>query len=174
VIRVVRGRLEEAAAEAVARPVGTDGEAIDAPGRRIELAAGEAMSVRLQRMGEMPLGGAFLTPGGELAARFVLHLVVRSPEEPVTRHTVQRALVNALARAHDWDLASLAVPPLGLGAGNLESEAAAELMVAVLQDHLDQGRSPSELLVVVESDYDQAVFTQALERGVTPDLGEGR
>ena len=161
-IRVVRGNIEEFEGDAVARPVGSDGEAVSAVARRLEVVGGDEMTARLQRMGEMPVGGAFLTPGGELPARFVLHLVVRSPEEPTSWHTIQRALLNALGRAHDWDLASLAIPPLGLGAGNLDSEEAASLLVAVLQDHLEQGRTPSELVIVVETEYEEQVFRLAL------------
>jgi O-acetyl-ADP-ribose deacetylase (regulator of RNase III) len=168
VIRVVQAKLEEVEADAVARPVGSDGEAVSAAGRRLGLAAGDAVEERLQRLGEMPTGGAFLTPAGTLPARFLVHLVVRSAMEPATHQTIRKALANGLARARDWELASLAIPPLGLGAGNLESEAAAELVVSVLREHLLEKRPPRDLLIVVESEYEELVFGQALERGGAP------
>lgn len=163
-IRVLRGNLEELSVDGVVRPVGSDGESVSAVGRRLEAAAGEDMAARLQRMGDVPVGGAILTPGGDLPARFVLHVVVRSPEEPITRHTVQRALLNALGRARDWDLGSLALPPMGLGAGNLESESAAEMIVRLLGEHADTGDAPGDIVIVVESEYEEEVFTQALAR----------
>lgn len=162
---MVRGKLEEAAVEAVARPVGSDGEAVSAVGRRLEVAGGEEIARRLQRMGELPVGGAVLTPAGDLPARFVVHMVVRSPEEQVTHLTVRRALLNTLGRAHDWDVASLALPPLGLGAGNLDAEAAADLVVGLVRDHQEGGRSPGEVVIVVESEFEEGLFRRAVRTG---------
>jgi serine/threonine-protein kinase len=149
--------------DGVMRPVGTDGEAVDAVGRRLERRAGDEMAERLRRLGDMPLGGAFLTPGGGLPARFVLHLVVRSPEQPIASAAVRRALVNALGRADDWDLASLALPPLGLGAGTLEPEAAAALVVDVLRDYRATAVAPPRLTLVVGSAFEEELFARLLD-----------
>lgn len=162
-IRVVVGDLAGTeGVEAVVRPVRSDGEAVSAAGRRVELAAGPGVAQRLQALGELPVGGAVITPGGGLPASFLIHAVVQSAEEAVSRLGVQRALVNAVRRAQDWGVTSLAVPPIGTGAGNLDVEEAAEILVEVLQDHLRDGADPRELTIVVEGAYEEDVYARAL------------
>jgi O-acetyl-ADP-ribose deacetylase (regulator of RNase III) len=161
-IRVRQGELGRASADAVVRPVRSDGEAVTAVGRRLELAAGPALVARLRTLGDLPVGGAVITPGGALPVPFVIHAVVQSTDEPVSALGVQRALVNALRRARDLGLSSVAFPPMGMGAGNLAAEDAARLLVEVLRDHLQGGEDPLVLEVLVESGYEEELFTREL------------
>jgi O-acetyl-ADP-ribose deacetylase len=168
-IRVRVGDLGEAKTNAVVRAVRSDGEAITAVGRRLEVLAGPSVTQRLQALGDLPVGGAVITPGGDLPADFIIHAVLQSAEEPVTAHTVQRALVNALRRAHDFGLASVALPPLGTGAGNLDAEDAAQLIVDVIRDHLQTPVDPRAFEIVVESTYEQELYQRAVS---SDDLAE--
>ena len=168
-IQVRIGDLAEAKVAAVVRAVRSDGEAITAVGRRLELVAGPAVTQRMQALGDLPVGGAVITPGGELPADFIVHAVLQSAEEPVTAHTVQRALVNALRRAHDFGLTSVALPPLGTGAGNLDAEDAAQLIVDVIRDHLGSPGEPRSFEIVVESSYEQELYERAVS---SDDLAE--
>jgi O-acetyl-ADP-ribose deacetylase (regulator of RNase III) len=155
---VVRGELGESRASAVVRPVRSDGEAITAVGRRLELLAGAAVAERLQALGDLPVGGAVITPAGALAAEFIVHAVLQSAEEPVSALSVQRALVNVVRRARDLGLASVAFPPVGTGAGNLDAEVAARILVEVLRDHLREGADPRSFEIRVESPYEEELF----------------
>ena len=157
-IRVRVGDLAVALVDAVVRPMRSDGEAVTAVGRRLEVQAGASLSDRLQGMGDLPVGGAVITPGGALPAPFIIHVVVQSSEEPVTSHGVQRALLNGLRRARDLGLGSVAFPPVGVGAGNLEVEEAAHLLVEVLRDHLRDGEQPLDFEILVESSYEAELF----------------
>jgi O-acetyl-ADP-ribose deacetylase (regulator of RNase III) len=162
VIRVRTGDLGDVKAAAVVRAVRSDGEAITAVGRRLGVLAGPAVAKRLGGLGDLPVGGAVITPGGDLPADFIIHAVLQSAEEPVTGHTLQRALVNALRRAHDFGLASVALPPLGTGAGNLDAEDAAQLIVDVLRDHLQNPGDPRSFEIVVESAYEEELYARAV------------
>ena len=166
-ISVRLGRLEEIPAEALICPVRSDFSAVTSAGRRIEVGAGAKVQERLRGMGELPVGGAVVTPGGDLAARFIIHAVIESPEEPPTAMGIQRALLNALRRAREWEVASVALPPVGLGVGTLEAEDAAHLLVEMLHDHLAEGGAPAEVLIVVEHAFEEDLFRRLLaeERG---------
>lgn len=157
-IRVVVGDLAAQPAEGLLRPVRTDMAPVSAASRDIAIAAGEQLEERLVRLGTLPLGGAVLTPAGNLAAGFLIHAVVMSEEEPQTGLTVQRALRNGLRRATDWGLASLALPPLGLGVGTTDPEGAARALVEILFNHLDEGAAPLDLCIVVGSKYEAELF----------------
>jgi len=118
---------------------------------------------QLESLGEIPLGGAVLTPGGSLPVPYLLHLVVQSSDEPVSRGSVRRALEQGLARAADWGLRSLALPSVGVGAGALEAEDAARLLAEVLRAHTATGEGGlDEIVVVVENDYERDIFDRAL------------
>lgn len=131
--------------------------------RDIGVAAGVPLEERLSKLGTLPLGGAVLTPSGNLPAEFLIHAVVMSEEEPQTSVTVQRALRNGLRRAADWGLASLALPPLGLGVGTADPEGAARALVEILFNHLDEGAAPLELILVVGSQYEAELFEGLVE-----------
>lgn len=162
-IRVVRGDLAASSQECVLRSTRVDGASITAIGRRLEAIAGASVAERLAAQGESPVGTALLTPAGDLPVSFLIHVVLQSVEEPVTASAVQRGLVNALRRAADFGIESVALPPLGVGAGNLEVEVAARVMVEVILNHVSEGLPPSDFEIVVESEYEASVFTHAVE-----------
>lgn len=160
---VVRlAELQEADAQALLRPVAADWSAVNPAMRRVELAAGVALAEQCERLGELPVGSAVITGAGALPARFMVHAVVRSAEEPVTRGGVQRALRNGLRRLDEWGIRSVALVPLGTGAGNLDAEEAAGLMIPILRAHLAESPSTVSVEIVVESDWERAVFEREL------------
>jgi O-acetyl-ADP-ribose deacetylase (regulator of RNase III) len=161
-ISVRVGTLHEAETQAVLRPVRSDLEGITQASRRIEAAAGEKVRKRLEGMGELPVSSAVLTPGGDLPAGFIIHAVIEGPDESPSALGIQRALVNGLRRAREWEMASLALPPLGLGVGTLDAEDAAQVMVEILLDHLREGEPPNELVIVVENPYEEELFRRLL------------
>ncbi len=163
---MVRDVLELWEGECVVRAVRSDGASITAVARRLELGAGEVVCRRLEKLGELPVGSAVLTPGGDLAARFLMHVVLQSADEPVTAATIHRATANVLARAADFGMDELALPPLGTHAGNLEAEPAARSMAAALADSLARNPHPATVHIVVESEYERDVFARSL--GVAP------
>lgn len=157
-IQIVHGDLAAADTEAVIRPSRADGMAINAVGLRLASAAGAPVMERITGQGELPVGTAVLAPSGGLPCAFLINVVLQSAEEPVTSHSVQRGLVNALRRAADFGIESLALPPLGVGAGNLEVEDSAKVIVDVIRNHLAEGVPPLAFRIVVDSEYEESVF----------------
>lgn len=163
-IRVREGRLADSESEAVLRPVSTALEPVCHPGREVEQEAGEDVLERLRGAGEIPVGGAILTPGGDLAASFIIHVAVQSWDEPVSETGVRRALMNGLRRASEWGIETLSLPPLGAGAGNMDPEDSARLVVEVLMEHMAAQPYPREVELVAAREYEAEIFRGALER----------
>jgi O-acetyl-ADP-ribose deacetylase (regulator of RNase III) len=160
VIRIVLGSLEDAEAEAIVRPIRSDLTPVTVASRDVGAAAGPGMEERLVALGSLPVGGAVITPGGSLSSPFVIHVVVMSADQPQTAATVERALKNGLARAADWGISSLALPPLGLAAGLTEPEVAAETLVGILREHLRGGNDPLDLAIVATTSFEEELFTR--------------
>ena len=162
-IRVVISEPASVESEGILRSVSSELEPDTAISRDLGLKAGSAVTDRLAAMGRLSVGAAVITPGEGLAAAFLIHVVLRSPEEPVSLEGVRLALLNGLRRAQEWGLESLALPPLGTGAGNLEPEDSAGVMIPLIQDHLQQFEHPREVIIVVPSEYEEGVFLQAVD-----------
>lgn len=162
-INVVIGELRGQDREGLLRPIRSDLAPLTAGARDVLAGAGPNVEERLRQIGSLPIGGAVITPAGDLAASFLIHVVTSSEEEPESALSVQRALRNGLRRAVEWGLQSLALPPLGAGVGHLDIEDSARAMVEILVDHLDEGHPPLELTIVVAGDYEAGVFTHLVE-----------
>ncbi|MGH7531274.1 MAG: macro domain-containing protein [Gemmatimonadales bacterium] len=148
-------------ADAIVRPATTRLDPTAAALRRLESVGGDEFQRHLRLSRELPVGAAVVTAaGGDLPADFVIHAVIRSETEPVTKDGVARAWRAALHQAQEWQFAHVTAPPLGTGAGNLALEDAATIMATILSQH---GASwPADVTFVVERDEDRAAFEAAL------------
>jgi O-acetyl-ADP-ribose deacetylase len=164
VIRVVLADIAGTDFEAVLRPVTAEWTAVTPAMRRLEMAAGDDVSEQCRRLGELPIGSAVITPAGGLPAQFMVHVIVRSMDEPVTEAGVRRGLQNGLRRLAEWGIQRVAMAPLGTGAGNLDAEDAAALMVPLLQEQLRAGGAPSEIAIHVDSEYERDAFERHIAR----------
>jgi O-acetyl-ADP-ribose deacetylase (regulator of RNase III) len=105
-----------------------------------------------------------VTASGGLPVELLVHAIVSSPTERVTRDGVRRAFRSALERARDWQLADVAVPPLGLGAGNLELEVSAEVMAEELVRHIRMANFPKNVTLVAETPDEAHALEHAIAR----------
>src|SRR5438309_4234577 len=165
VIRVVVDDLAFLASDAIVRPATTRLDPTTPAVRRLEQVGGPEVTAHIRIQKELAVGAAVVTAGGgDLPAEFVIHAVIRSDTEPVTREGVARAWQSALERAQEWEFGRLTVPPLGTGAGNLAVEDAAEVMVQVLKVHAGSAAFPADVSIVVETPEDREAFEAALQR----------
>lgn len=163
-IRVARSGLGEIGAGAVMRSVGSDLESCTSAGQTLGALAGEEVLTRLRAFGDLPVGGAVVTPAGGLASDLLIHVVIRSGEEPISARTVTMAFRNGLRQAAEWGVGVLAVHPLGVGAGNLDAEASARIMCSVAREHVGSASFPSEIVILASSAYEANAFTHAAAR----------
>jgi O-acetyl-ADP-ribose deacetylase (regulator of RNase III) len=132
--------------------------------RRLELAGGAKLLEQLKVVDPLPVGSAVVTGAGDLSVDLLVHAIVSSPTESVTRDGVRRAFRSALERTEAWQLADVAIPPLGLGAGNLELEVSAELMADELQRHRRGAEFPRRVTLVAETPDEATALQAAMAR----------
>ncbi|HEX4574046.1 MAG TPA: macro domain-containing protein [Gemmatimonadales bacterium] len=165
-IRVVVDDLAFLASDAIVRPATGRLDPTTPAVRRLETVGGTEFVSRLRVQKELAVGAAVVTAsGGGLPAEFVIHAVIQSDTEPVTRGGVARAWQSVLQQAQEWEFATLTVPPIGIGAGNLSVEDAAGIMVQVLKAHLGSATFPANVSFVVETPAEREAFEAALRRG---------
>jgi len=167
---VIAVRIDDLAfyrGEAIAWPVDATLGATTPVLRRMEVAAGAALARRAPLNEPLPVGAAVVTGAGELGVELLIHAVIVSPEERTSREGVRRALVSALQRATDFRVGELAVAPFGIGAGNLDVEESADVMIEAMRQHQARNAHPQSIVVIVESELEHAVWRAALSRGGT-------
>jgi len=151
-------------ADAIARPVNAELRAVTPVIRRLEVAAGEALSRQLQAREPLAVGAAVVTGAGGVEAGLMIHAVIATESERVSREGVRRATTSVLQRAHDFAITHLAIAPFGLGAGNLDIDDAAQAMVAALRAHRGVRHCPAHVTIVVEHEYEAEAFRAAVRR----------
>jgi len=144
--------------EAIVRPVNALLGAITPVMRRLEVAAGTKYSDRVRVAEPMPVGSAVVTAAGDLPVELLIHGVVSSDDEPVSRASVRSALASALHRAVAFQVRELAIAPFGLGAGNLDIEDSADVMVQVLTEHMKRSSFPQAVIFVAETELEAEVL----------------
>jgi O-acetyl-ADP-ribose deacetylase len=162
VIRVVVDDLAFVRADAVVRPADEVLNPVSPETSRLDRQAGERFAALRRVTTPLDAGAAVVTGGGDLAAPFVLHVVIRDSTRRTDRDIVRRALVSAWQRAADWGLGSIATPLVGAGAGQLSLEDAAGLLAETFEAH--RGGHPAELRIVVEREEDRALVETIVQR----------
>lgn len=151
--------------EAIARPVNAMLEATTPVMRRLEAAGGAALQQQTRLSEPLPVGAAVVTAAGDLGVQLLIHGVVSSRHEPVTRATVRSALVSTMHRVDAFRIRDLAIAPFGLGAGNLDIEDSADVMVGVLREHMRRSPWPASVLIVAETALEEQVLRMRLAAG---------
>jgi O-acetyl-ADP-ribose deacetylase (regulator of RNase III) len=161
VIRVVVDDLAFIEADAVIRPADATLAPVTPTGSRMDRLAGERFAAQRRVTTALEAGAAVVTGGGDLAAPFVLHVVIRDERTEAGPEVIRRALHSAWQRARDWGLRVVATPLVGAGAGQLSVEESAALLAETFPRA--DGEAPAELRIVVERD-DERETVEAIVR----------
>jgi len=162
VILVVHGDLARQAVDAVIRPADATLGPVGEAALRLDEAGGERFAAQRRSATPLEAGAAVVTGGGDLAAEFVLHVVVADERGPADRERMRRALASAWQRAGDWGLRRLAAPLVGRSGGTLTTEDAAALLLETLPAEAD-GEAP-ELAIVVETEAERDAVEALVRR----------
>jgi O-acetyl-ADP-ribose deacetylase (regulator of RNase III) len=154
--------LALARADAVVRPADESLGPVTAAISKLDEQAGPRFAEQRRLTSPLKAGAAVVTGSGDLAAPFVLHVVIRDTDFGVGREVVRRALVSAWQRATDWELGTIATPLVGAGAGQLSVEEAATLLAETFP--AGPGGCPSELHIIVEQDADRELVEAIVRR----------
>jgi len=165
VIRVVVDDLAFLAVDAVLRPADEHLEPATPAAVRLDSQGGTRFLEQRRLQAPLEAGAAVVTGGGELAAPFVIHLVVQSRVHPFSQATIRRALVSAWQRAEAWQLLRVAAPLVGAGPGGLSIEEAAGLLSQTWRAGFESADPARSLDIVLERDSDRAVVAAIVDRG---------
>lgn len=138
----------------------------------IKLKGGAEIEREAVAQGPIAVGEAVVTGAGRLAARYVIHAAAVGADLGADAGTIQAATRNALRRAAELGLRSIAFPALGTGVGGYSPVGAARVMVAEIRRHLALGSSLQKVFFALTGEGTYQAFQQMLERSKVVCLGD--
>jgi len=163
-IELMQGDITEMEADAIVNAANSDlilGAGVSgAIGRR----GGKVIQDECDRIRFVPLGDAVVTAAGELKARYVIHAVSMEIGHFTTERNVALATHNALLRAEELKLKTIAFPAIGTGAAALAPEFSARAMLETMADHVSRGTSLEHIYVVLFNEEILAVFKEVFDQ----------
>ena len=132
-------------------------------GGAIKRAGGDAIEFAAVRQGPLGLGQAIVTPAGTLAARIVIHAVSLDRDRRTSAIAIREAVRNAMARARENNVTTIAFPALGTGVGGYPLDEAAQITLATVRDELHQSPSIEVVTFALRGAAAYAAFQAAVQ-----------
>ncbi|WXG44379.1 MAG: macro domain-containing protein [Promethearchaeati archaeon SRVP18_Atabeyarchaeia-1] len=165
ILRLVKGDITELDVDAI----------VNAANSRLQMGGGVAGAVlrrggksiqdECDRIGYCPVGGAVITSGGKLKARYVIHAVGPRFGEGNEDEKLGSATLNCLKLADSSGLRSVALPAISAGIFGFPKARCAKIMLATAKSFLrGRRRSLEEVVICLYDAETYAIFLEELRR----------
>ncbi len=164
-LRLVREDITEMEVDAFVFDITEDVKLGSGFGGAIQQRGGIVIQKQLDEIGSCPTGEAVVTEAGILKADWIIHAngpkFREEDEEGKLRKTVQ----SALARAEEKGVKRLAFPPMGTGLYQVPLDLCSRVMVETISEHLANGSTLEEVLIVAPDNREFDPFKAQIEEG---------
>ena len=137
-------------------------------GGALKRAGGDSIEFAAVRQAPVPLGGAIVTPAGQLAAKAVIHAVSLDRERRTSGPVIDAAVRSAMARAREIGATSIAFPALGTGVGGFPLQEAAQISVDAVRDELVNSPLIEHVIFALRGSAAYEAFSKALHTAHEP------
>jgi len=161
-IEIVKGDLTEMETDAIVNAANNDLQLGGGVAGAIRRKGGDVIQQECNAIGSIPVGGAAITSGGNLKARFVIHAASMQLGGQTTAHALRASTAHSLRIAAQKSLKSIAFPAVGTGIAGFPMEECAEVMLHEALDHMERGTSLEKIYFVLIDDKALKTFQNAL------------
>jgi len=166
-VDVLQGDLTEQDVDAIVNAANSDlilgGGVAGAIARR----GGPAIQAECRSIGSIEVGGAAITGGGQLIARFVIHAASMHLGGRTSAESLRGSTRRSLEIASERGLQSIAFPAVGTGIAHFPLGDCARIMLEEVVLHSTQATSLNEVRFVLFGDEAEASFRHEAERQLT-------
>jgi len=163
VIGLVQGDITDLSTDAI----------VNAANARLQMGGGVAGAIRRRggpevqeecdRIGGTIVGGAVITTGGKLKAKYVIHAVGPEYGEGGEDEKLRNATLNSLKLADDYRLKSIAFPAVSTGIFGFPKERCAKIMLSTTISYIKEGTGLEHIVFCLYDVGTLRVFQRALE-----------
>jgi O-acetyl-ADP-ribose deacetylase (regulator of RNase III) len=156
-IVLLQGDLTEMDVDAIVNAANNDLQLGGGVAGAIRRKGGETIQRECDAIGSVPIGGAAITTGGKLRARFVIHAASMQLGGTTTARALRSSTAHALRIAAERGLRSIAFPAVGTGIAGFPIPECARIMLHEAVEHL---KKPTSLEKVYFALFDLKALTE--------------
>jgi len=161
-IILLQGDLAEMDTDAIVNAANNDLQLGGGVAGAIRRKGGESIQRECDAIGSVPIGGAAITTGGNLRARFVIHAASMQLGGETTARALRASTAHSLRIAAERQLRSIAFPAVGTGIAGFPLAECAQIMLREVAEHLKKPTSIEKVYFVLFDAHSLEVFQNAL------------
>lgn len=150
-----QGDLTEANVDAIVNAANNDLQLGGGVAGAIRRKGGPAIQQACNQIGPIEIGGAAITTGGNLKAKYVIHAASMRLGGATTAVSLRDSTRNSLARAKEKGIRSVAFPAVGTGIAGFPMKDCAAIMLEEVVRHLQGETTVTQVRFVL---FDQAAL----------------
>ena len=163
VIRLVKGDITDLGVDAIVNAANPALKMGGGVAGAILRRGGMTIQEECDRIGRCPVGGAVITTGGKLKAKYVIHAVGPVFGEGNEDEKLRNATLNSLRIAEKNTLKSLAFPAISTGIFGFPRDRCARIMLRAVKSYLrDNKTSLKQVIFCLYDDDTYDIFLDAL------------
>jgi O-acetyl-ADP-ribose deacetylase (regulator of RNase III) len=162
-IEILQGDLTEMDADAIVNAANNDLQLGGGVAGAVRRKGGPAIQEECDAIGTIPLGGAAITSGGTLKARYVIHAASMELGGRTSAASLRSSTAHALRIAAQTGLKSIAFPAVGTGIAQFPVRECADIMLRETAKHFEQPTSLEKVYFVLFDRGALATFVAALK-----------
>jgi O-acetyl-ADP-ribose deacetylase len=151
-IVLIEGDLTEMETDAIVNAANNDLRHGGGVAGAILRKGGRIIQEESDAIGSIPVGGAAVTSGGNLKARYVIHAASMELGGKATAQSLRSSTAHSLRIAAQMGVKTIAFPAVGTGIAGFPLKECAEIMLAEAAAHLKQGVTPVQKIYFVLAD----------------------
>ncbi len=160
-ILILQADLTETDADAIVNAANNDLQLGGGVAGAIRRKGGEVIQRECNEIGSIPVGGAAITSGGRLKARYVIHAASMELGGKTTARSLRSSTAHSLRIASEKGLKTIAFPAVGTGIAGFPVKECAEIMLHEAVEHLKKPTSLEKVYFVLFDAAALGFFQQA-------------
>jgi len=162
-IQIVQGDLTEMATDAIVNAANNDLQLGGGVAGAIRRKGGPEIQRECDAIGTIPVGGAAITSGGNLKARYVIHAASMELGGRTDALTLRSSTAHSLRIAAQKQLKTIAFPAVGTGIAGFPMRECAEIMLREVMKHFEAPTSLEKVSFVLFDKEALQTFQRVLE-----------
>ena len=151
-IVIEQGDITEMDVDAIVNAANNDLQLGGGVAGAIRRKGGDSIQRECNQIGTIPVGGAAITGGGNLKAKFVIHAASMQLGGETTARALRSSTAHSLRIAAERNLETIAFPAVGTGIAGFPLPECAEIMLRETLKHMRAEKSPRTVHFVL---YDE-------------------
>ena len=161
-VRLTQGDITELATDVIVNAANTQLILGGGVAGAIRSKGGPTIQEECNRIGGTFVGGAVITTGGNLKAKYVIHAVGPRMGEGNEDKKLKNATLNSLKLMDENKLKTIAFPAISTGIFGYPIEKCAKIMIGVSKEHLKGDTQIQEVVFCLYSKEDYEIFKKEL------------